>query len=466
MTLQGCPTIPKRASSISPPEFLFQSWTFRPFGIKSSDTASTSTTSLSLINVLPQRGGSPKTRDQTTNSTEETFDVPPYLAPIPISPSFQHAIQKIILEKPSLGSQMTVESPFSDEAHVCDEEPSGEVKTGYQWRMEPPRIAQKFRIEAKQEPPKQAKVRSEVRPEFRPEESHSAVQAIPVLLREKRLQVCEPTTTVAPLHIVTHEDDVEPKAIATTDKEGLYCRTKRALGLKHGPASKSQSSEGDQLSRSLTGDMLNRVTSELQVLPDTEPSTSSRASSFSNLSIAAIRPHRSRLWPTQRKSGPSTSSSIRSLLLGPPPVVTPDPEAMYTGADMEQFIRVEMCTPNAPTFLPSEARRVGTPPLPAEETRSGRFRGFFFDYDRPLDESPGGETPGTPKSPSAVNRSSQESDWFRSKIREDQGEDEFALNIPMHLPNSPLCPKHPKHPSGGKGVCVYHGRELTMSLKS
>lgn len=32
------------------------------------------------------------------------------------------------------------------------------------------------------------------------------------------------------------------------------------------------------------------------------------------------------------------------------------------------------------------------------------------------------------------------------------------LDIPEHLPSSPLCPMHPKHKSGGKGICPYHGR--------
>lgn len=30
----------------------------------------------------------------------------------------------------------------------------------------------------------------------------------------------------------------------------------------------------------------------------------------------------------------------------------------------------------------------------------------------------------------------------------------FALSVPEHYPNSPLCPANPKHVSGGTGVCV------------
>ena len=37
----------------------------------------------------------------------------------------------------------------------------------------------------------------------------------------------------------------------------------------------------------------------------------------------------------------------------------------------------------------------------------------------------------------------------------------FVLDIPEHLPSSPLCPMHPKHKSGGKGICPFHGRKKT-----
>lgn len=42
--------------------------------------------------------------------------------------------------------------------------------------------------------------------------------------------------------------------------------------------------------------------------------------------------------------------------------------------------------------------------------------------------------------------------------------EDFNLNIPEHLPSSPLCPMNPMHKSGGTGVCVYHGRRKTAFL--
>lgn len=34
----------------------------------------------------------------------------------------------------------------------------------------------------------------------------------------------------------------------------------------------------------------------------------------------------------------------------------------------------------------------------------------------------------------------------------------FEIDVPDHLPTSPLCPLSPKHKSGGRGICPLHGR--------
>ena len=49
-------------------------------------------------------------------------------------------------------------------------------------------------------------------------------------------------------------------------------------------------------------------------------------------------------------------------------------------------------------------------------------------------------------------------------LKEENDDDEgsafpFVLNVPDHLPNSPLCPLSPKHKSGGKAICPIHGRK-------
>ncbi|CAJ2513676.1 Uu.00g017950.m01.CDS01 [Anthostomella pinea] len=40
----------------------------------------------------------------------------------------------------------------------------------------------------------------------------------------------------------------------------------------------------------------------------------------------------------------------------------------------------------------------------------------------------------------------------------------FQFDMPEHLPSSPMCPANKRHPSGGTGVCVYHGRRKRSSL--
>ncbi|KAF2165528.1 hypothetical protein M409DRAFT_24381 [Zasmidium cellare ATCC 36951] len=48
------------------------------------------------------------------------------------------------------------------------------------------------------------------------------------------------------------------------------------------------------------------------------------------------------------------------------------------------------------------------------------------------------------------------------------GDEEIQLghehNVPDHLPNSPLCPLHHKHKSGGKAICPLHGRYKKSEL--
>ncbi|KAK4692715.1 hypothetical protein P7C71_g4545, partial [Lecanoromycetidae sp. Uapishka_2] len=165
----------------------------------------------------------------------------------------------------------------------------------------------------------------------------------------------------------------------TTPKEGLYCRTKRVLGLKR-----------DELdptnlvlrSRTPTANVLDRVSSTLRVAQVRRETSSSTATSVSNLSIAASRWQRFR--PGKNYS---TSSSIREFMMGKPPIPTPAPELMYTGSDAHKYVAVEISEPDNPRFLPSEARRVHTPPLPSESPSGAKPRGFFFDYSAPNPES-------------------------------------------------------------------------------
>lgn len=177
-------------------------------------------------------------------------------------------------------------------------------------------------------------------------------------------------------------------------------------------------------------------------------------------------------------------------------------------------------------FLPSEMKRVATPPL--RQKPSG-FKTFFFDK-KSIPESRDEDSPGPattkrrkalvtvaslqslvhkvslPKvrlkrsygvsiqdtAPHDAQRSRTEvnafyqtpysqrySDARRAKIaqirsymneamrEDDSGADSstmgtpFELNVPDHLPNSPLCPLSAKHKGGGKAICPMHRRLKT-----
>lgn len=248
-----------------------------------------------------------------------------------------------------------------------------------------------------------------------------------------------------------------------TPKEGLYCRTKRALGLKHGPI--DPYNLGD-LERTSTREQLDRVSSTLRFVPNRITPSPSSATSVSNLSIAA--PRWQRIMSRHGKIGPSTSSSIREIHMGKPPIHTPEPEAMYTGSDFNQYLAVDL-TEEGVAFLPSEAHRIHTPPLPTDAMSPGvgKARGFFFDHNAP----PGLSFPDRLADANApVGGPRRDSDWYRVKMNAIEAgsvtREQLADSVPEHFPTSPLCPRNPKHKSGGTGECPYHGRNSSLPEES
>lgn len=275
------------------------------------------------------------------------------------------------------------------------------------------------------------------------------------------------TLTVAKSRSLSTDERLLPKTPDDFDtisalgplQEGLYCRTKRALGLKHGPIIPYRGSR----TRTPTGAVLDRVTSTLRYFPSRALSAStSAATSVSDLSIAAPRKQRH----SRRNEMYSSSSSVRDLLMGRVPAGTPEPEAMYTGSDSTKYLTVDMTLSDAPAFLPSEARRINTPPLPSEGSAKRGLRGFFFDYEPPSEEpqtSALEQQESPPTNAHETKSRSTEKDWYRIQLDAIDQKDiatrgDFVASVPEHLPNSPLCPRNPKHQSGGTGVCPYHGR--------
>lgn len=120
-----------------------------------------------------------------------------------------------------------------------------------------------------------------------------------------------------------------------------------------------------------------------------------------------------------------------------------------------------------PTFNSSRTvPRVFTPLLsPRSSATLGQQKGFFdavtiqksvasIDHD-PLSRHPL-SAPATP-----FHR--PEETWFRVSFVPEipQSGKEFVSQIPDHLPTSPICPKHPKNKSQGRGRCPIHGRNRT-----
>ncbi|KAL8801723.1 MAG: hypothetical protein Q9182_004262 [Xanthomendoza sp. 2 TL-2023] len=277
-------------------------------------------------------------------------------------------------------------------------------------------------------------------------------------------------------------------------KKSFVDRTKRLLGIKSTAAlpllnrkvTRTPSGTKETLHRA--ANVLHDLVEQAQT--EDSPGGSSTSNSAASIAGQSKQRHRHVLRPGYRRhrTGHSSSSSVRAIMLGKPPVSTPNDVCMYTGADSQQYSRVDLTLPNGPTYLPSEARRVKTPPL---HGNGSKLRGFFMDYNAPrsTEEHPGKPWPNTPmntapfrhprrdlstvpghptspRSPGArlQKYDDEDANWFRHRVALGEAEDErptFELNVPEHLPSSPLCPRHPKHKSGGKGICVYHGRNKT-----
>ncbi|PMD47399.1 hypothetical protein L207DRAFT_560909 [Hyaloscypha variabilis F] len=199
----------------------------------------------------------------------------------------------------------------------------------------------------------------------------------------------------------------------------------------------------------------------------------------------------------------SVTSSVRNLLMGKTPVATPIPEKHYVGPDgmtyptgkmknqnakycqADIWILVQLAShdPDEPTFLPSEARRINTPPL-YPDTPDGQAPDLPFDISATGDDSSPVHSDHTQKSGGTPKTSPPRSRqlWEAGTMNANTGNKSthplgrgppadlmsptmFELNLPEHLPSSPLCPKNPKHDSGGTGICVYHGRRRSGGLK-
>lgn len=249
------------------------------------------------------------------------------------------------------------------------------------------------------------------------------------------------------------------------EKEGLYRRIRHYFVLRYKEFRRSDSGNSDLRQQGTgTDDMLKGVS---RILKDHQEKI---------YKVLDIRSGGPGLPTTAEMSRPpeSLSSSyeagvvsdswfVRTDGTSKPPLNTPDSDAVYRGPDDQEYFKVELSAPDAPTFLPSEAIKISTPPLPPRRNKAGKMRGFFFDLDAvreavDLPQRGTGDTQPTSAPGDAYQSAGTDINWFRVSVGFETVEDEFQIDVPDHLPNSPLCPLHPKNKSGGTGICVYHGR--------
>ena len=176
---------------------------------------------------------------------------------------------------------------------------------------------------------------------------------------------------------------------------------------------------------------------------------------------------------SSRASQDDDDDGDREHLLAATQPITSDDSEWYTSTANEMNRSVDTRRHDAPCFLPSEATRISTPPLPVDNS-IGQVtrRNYFFDIFAPDGDTTNASPPSTKRTEASMNvRSSPNSldpAWFRVKVgeEEDSSGGEVDYDIPDHLPSSPLCPRHPKHKSGGKGTCPMHGKNKSLSQGS
>lgn len=139
--------------------------------------------------------------------------------------------------------------------------------------------------------------------------------------------------------------------------------------------------------------------------------------------------------PTENPA--SATSSILDLHRGSTPQNSPAELATYKikrspSAETEEFLKIDISIRGQTSYLPSEARRIHTPPLPQDGDNS-RNRGFFFDYRLP--------EAGSPQSPQSSLTTPQDE---RSKEKADTHlapKNELVKRVATKLV-APLLPPH------------------------
>lgn len=250
------------------------------------------------------------------------------------------------------------------------------------------------------------------------------------------------------------------KPVPLSKKVGLYSRTRRRFGLQ--PNSEKPAPQIHR-TNTFTQDVLERVSSMLRDVSTTTKTSPPLSRRTSNQSMTGSHTRPTRRFPFSLRSPYASSSSLQKMGVRIPPSNSPEDQEMYKDSDGRKHLVVEMTSRDGPAYLPSEARRIGTPPLPS--STPGVLRGFFLEDD-PLPKGIPSFSITESQPDGKEITTHTDADWFQANLAEAKARENrfrFELNVPEHLPSSPLCPKHPKNRhTRGKGICVYHGRNMTV----
>ena len=253
--------------------------------------------------------------------------------------------------------------------------------------------------------------------------------------------------------------------VTKIEKEGLYRRTKRYFGIRQKELIRSDPDSPDLRQQGTeTDDVLKRVSGILKDHQERISKVLDVRTGGSSLPTAPEMPrHPQSLAKSCELGVISDPWSSRNDGMSKPPLNTPDIDAVYRGPDDQVYFKVELTARHAPTFLPSEAMKIRTPPTSPRKTKPCKVRDFFFDLDavregEGLAQRGAGDAQFRTAPAERYEDTDTDIDWFRVSVGFETVVDEFQLDVPDHLPNSPLCPLHPKNKSGGTGICVYHGR--------
>jgi hypothetical protein len=153
--------------------------------------------------------------------------------------------------------------------------------------------------------------------------------------------------------------------------------------------------------------------------------------------------------PTVLTPSVSYTSSQRELRFGAAPAGTPEDNATYKVGG-EVFFKVDISIRGGTSYLPSEARRIHTPPLPGKDLYVQGPLGP--DGRRIVKMKPRQETAGGVDG-MRLPHLQRPRGWYDIQLQLLESEAKPAQNldvridydIPEHLPSSPLCPRNDRY---------------------